>query len=275
MSESAVEPVKIAIVGAAGRMGRMLVAEVMGREGCVLSGATDHADSPHIGQDAGELAGAGTAGVALMEDAAQVIAGADAVIDFTTPAATEEHARLAAQAGCALIVGTTGMAPEQEGALDLAARHVPVVYAPNYSVGVTLMMELTRKVAATLSEDWDIEVLEMHHRHKVDAPSGTALGLGRAAADGRGVDHDEKKQAVRDGHTGPRMRGDIGYATLRGGDVVGEHTVMFAGEAERVELTHKAGSRQIFAGGAVHAALWSRGKTPAVYDMVDVLGLRD
>ncbi len=193
------DAVKIAVMGAAGRMGRMLVTEIMSRDGCVLSGATDLPNSPHLGEDAGMLAGSGESGVKLVDDAATVIVDADAIIDFTSPAARINHARLAAQAGAAHIVGTTGMSKEDETALDLAARHVPVVYAPNFSVGVTVLMELTRKLAATLDEDWDIEVLEMHHRHKVDAPSGTALGLGKAAADGRNVDHDEKRQSTRDG----------------------------------------------------------------------------
>lgn len=268
------EPVKIAVMGAAGRMGRMLVAEVMSRQGCVLSGATDMENSPHLGEDAGLLAGCGEAGVKLVDDPAIVIAGADAIIDFTSPSATVEHARLAAQAGAAHIIGTTGMTKEDEAALDLAARHTSVVYAPNFSVGVTVLMELTRKLAATLDEEWDIEVLEMHHRHKVDAPSGTALGLGKAAADGRGVDHDQKRQSTRDGHTGPRKPGDIGYATLRGGDVVGEHTVMFANDAERIELSHRATGRQIFSNGAVRAAVWTKSQASGLYDMADVLGLR-
>ncbi len=269
------EPVKIAVMGAAGRMGRMLVTEVLSRQGCVLSGATDMPNSPHLGMDAGLLAGCGEAGVLLVDDPATVIAAADAIIDFTAPAATVEHARLAAQAGAAHIIGTTGMSKQDEEALDLAARHVAVVYAPNFSVGVTVLMELTRKLAATLDDDWDIEVLEMHHRHKVDAPSGTALGLGKAAADGRGVDHDEKRQSTRDGHTGPRKPGDIGYATLRGGDVVGEHSVIFASEAERIELSHRATGRQIFSSGAVRAAVWAKSQQHGLYDMADVLGLRD
>lgn len=267
------EPLKIAVVGCAGRMGRMLVAEVMSLEGCVLSGATARAGSDAVGRDAGLVAGVGESGVIVTDDPAPVIAEARAVIDFTTPDATEEHLRLAAQAGCAFIGGTTGLNQTQKNAINLAARHVPVVFAANMSVGVTLLGELTRKVAKVLGDDYDIEIVEMHHRHKVDAPSGTALLLGQAAADGRGVDHDEKKQAVRDGHTGPRPRGEIGYATLRGGDVVGEHTVIFATEGERIELTHKASARQIFAAGAVRAALWTKGQAAAVYDMTDVLGL--
>ena len=269
------QPMNIVVVGAGGRMGRMLVAEIAATEGCTLSGATDAPGSALIGQDPGLVAGSGATGLEIVEDPAPVIASADAVIDFTAPAATVEHARLCAQAGAALIAGTTGMDHSQEEAFYLAARHVPVVYAANYSVGITLLANLVEKAAATLREDYDIEVLEMHHRHKVDAPSGTALALGKAAARGRKADHDAVKQAVRDGHTGARPAGEIGYATLRGGDVVGEHEVIFAAEGERLILGHKASARRVFAAGAVRAALWTRGKHPAVYDMNDVLGLKD
>ncbi|MEQ9489755.1 MAG: 4-hydroxy-tetrahydrodipicolinate reductase [Alphaproteobacteria bacterium] len=267
------EACNIVVVGAGGRMGRMLIAEITATDGCRVSGAVERPGSDAIGLDAGVQAGIAALDVAIVDDAAAAIARADAVIDFTTPEATVDHARLCAQAGAAHIIGTTGLGPEHEEALDLAARHVPVVYAPNMSVGVTLLMALTEKVAAILGDDYDIEVLEMHHRHKVDAPSGTALGLGRAAARGRAVEHDDVKQAVRDGKTGARPRGEIGYATLRGGDVVGDHTVIFAAEGERLELGHKASNRKVFAAGAVRAALWARGRAPAVYSMRDVLGL--
>jgi 4-hydroxy-tetrahydrodipicolinate reductase len=269
------EAKRIAILGAAGRMGRANIAAVLdaGPE-IALSGAVDRAGSPHIGADAGSLVGRDATGVIIGDDPAPVIAWADAVIDFTTPAATLEAARLAAQAGAALVVGTTGLSPEQEAELSLAARHVPVVYAANYSIGVTLLTELTRQVAATLDPSWDIEIVEMHHRHKVDAPSGTALALGKAAALGRDVAHDAVKRAARDGHTGPREEGTIGYAVLRGGDVVGEHTVVFAGTGERVELGHKAAGRGIFSQGALRAARWAMDQKPGLYDMVDVLGLR-
>lgn len=264
---------RIGIVGAAGRMGRMLVSQVAGTDGCVLGGATERPGSEALGRDAGLLAGIGETGVALTDDAAAMIAGVDAVIDFTTPAATVEHAELAAQAAAAIIVGTTGMADEHIAALRRAARHVPVVVAPNMSVGVNLLFDLVEKVARTLDDSYDIEIFEMHHRHKVDAPSGTALGLGRAAAAGRGVDLETAGRLSREGHTGPRPRGEIGFATLRGGDVVGDHTVVFAADGERIELTHKASSRQVFAAGAVRAALWSKGRAPGVYSMKDVLGL--
>ncbi len=269
------QDLNIVVVGADGRMGRMLIAEIAATEGCRLSGATDREGSPAIGQDPGILAGSGETGLQVVVDPAPVIAQADAVIDFTAPVATVNHARLCAQAGAALIAGTTGMDHSQEEAFYLAARHVPVVYAANYSVGITLLANLVEKAAATLRDDYDIEVLEMHHRHKVDAPSGTALALGKAAARGRQVNHDEVKQAVRDGHTGARPKGEIGYATLRGGDVVGEHDVIFAAEGERLVLGHKASARRVFAAGAVRAALWTHGKHPGVYDMNDVLGLKD
>lgn len=267
------ETCNIVVVGAGGRMGQMLINEITATQGCRVSGAVDRPGSPAIGQDAGLLAGAGALNVAIDEDPAKAIATADAVVDFTSPDATVDHARLCAQAGATHVIGTTGLHADHEEALHLAARHVPVVYAPNMSVGVTLLMAMTEKVASILGDDYDIEVLEMHHRHKVDAPSGTALGLGRAAARGRAVDHDSVKQAVRDGQVGARPRGEIGYASLRGGDVVGDHTVIFAADGERIELGHKASNRKVFAAGAVRATLWARGRPPAVYSMRDVLGL--
>ncbi|MDJ0684134.1 MAG: 4-hydroxy-tetrahydrodipicolinate reductase [Alphaproteobacteria bacterium] len=264
----------IVVAGAAGRMGQMLVAEVAETEACHLRGATEPEGSPALGADPGVLAGAAPTGLAIQEDPAGLIAAADVVIDFTTPQATVAHARLAAQAGTALVVGTTGLSAEDENSLSLAARHVPVVYAANYSPGVTLLLDLVKRAAAALDADYDIDILEMHHRHKVDAPSGTALALGKAAAVGRGVDHETVKQTVRSGQTGARPRGEIGYATLRGGDVVGEHDVIFATEGERLTLSHKASARRVFAAGAVKAALWTAGKHPGLYDMRDVLGLR-
>ncbi len=267
------ESLAITIAGAGGRMGRMLVAEVARTEGCHLTGALEREGSDALGADAGTLAGLDAAGVYLSADDAHAIAHSGAVIDFTTPEATVAHARLCAQAGAALVVGTTGLSAEDTGALEKAARHVPVVHAPNMSVGVNLLMALTRKVAAALGADYDIEIVEMHHRHKVDAPSGTALGLGRAAAEGRGVDHDAAAVLSREGRTGARPDGAIGYATLRGGEVIGEHTAMFAGASERIELTHKASDRTLFAAGAVRAALWARHQKPGLYSMLDVLGI--
>ncbi len=269
MTASTLAPFRIAITGAAGRMGRMLVAAVLAHPACVLHAATVRPGDSAAGQDAGLLAGVGACGVILGEDPAQALLAADACIDFTGPAALEEHARLAAQAGTALVVGSTGLQAAQQHFLALAARHVPVVRAANFSLGVALLAALTRRAAAALDADWDIEILEMHHRHKQDAPSGTALELGRAAAAGRGLD----EAPAQTDRSGPRPRGDIGYAVLRGGDVSGDHMVVFATEGERLELAHRAGSRRIFASGAVRAALWCRGRTPGLYGIDDVLAL--
>lgn len=267
------DALKIGIVGCAGRMGRMLVRCVDETEGCVLAGGTERREAAAVGQDLGELAGLGAKGLTVGDDPAALFAVSEAVIDFTTPEALPAHAELAAQAKAIYVVGTTGLAADHEAALDRAARRTVVMQAANMSLGVNLLLALVERVGRVLGPDYDIEVLEMHHRHKVDAPSGTALALGRAAATGRGVALEDVAQRVRDGHTGARRRGDIGFATLRGGDVAGEHSVVFAGEGERVELTHKASSREVFARGAVRAALWCRGRPPGRYSMRDVLGL--
>jgi 4-hydroxy-tetrahydrodipicolinate reductase len=264
---------KIGIVGCAGRMGRMLMNAVADAEGCSLVGGSERQGSDAIGRDLGELMGRGAMGLTVTDDAAALFAAADAVIDFTAPAATLAHAALAADMGKVLVVGTTGLAADGEAELRAAALRTSIVYAPNFSVGVNLLMALTERAAATLGDDYDIEIVEMHHRHKVDAPSGTALGLGRAAAKGRAVPLDAVWCKARDGHTGARPKGEIGFATLRGGDVVGDHSVIFAAEGERIELTHKASSRAVFAKGAVRAALWAFGRSPGLYSMRDVLGL--
>ncbi len=266
---------KIGIVGCAGRMGRMLVQEVLNTDGAALAGGTEPAGAPHLGQDIGLLVGSEPAGALIGDDPAALFAAADAVIDFTTPAASLAHAHLAAEHGTALVIGTTGMTAAHEAEIRALANHAAIVMAPNMSVGVNLLFALTQRVAATLGIDYDIEIVEMHHRHKVDAPSGTALGLARAAAAGRGVALDEAAVWAREGHTGPRPAGAIGFATLRGGDVVGDHTVVFAAEGERLELTHKASNRGVFAKGAVRAALWCDGRAPGFYTMADVLGLTD
>jgi 4-hydroxy-tetrahydrodipicolinate reductase len=195
------------------------------------------------------------------------------IIDFTTPAASVAHAELAARARVAHVIGTTGLDETQMAAIGHAAAKAPIVQAPNMSLGVNVLLALVERAASVLDADYDIEIVEMHHRHKVDAPSGTALALGRAAATGRTVDLTAVAQKVRDGITGPRRRGDIGFAALRGGDVPGDHSVIFAGEGERIELTHKASSREVFARGAVKAARWAHGKPPGLYAMTDVLGL--
>ena len=263
----------IAVMGAAGRMGRELIRAVHGNEACTLIGAAEHEGSLALGQDAGLLAGLGKLGVVITDDAAELFARADAVLDFTTPAASVDFAALAANARNVHVLGTTGLSAADDARIAAAARHATIVRAGNMSLGVNLLVALTRKVAAALDADFDIEVLEMHHRHKVDAPSGTALMLGRAAAEGRGVKLEEASVRVRDGHTGARHRGDIGFATLRGGSVVGEHSVLFAADGEVIELKHRAADRGIFARGAVKAALWGRGKGPGLFSMMDVLGL--
>lgn len=266
------DDVKVGVVGCAGRMGQLIVREVSATDGCVVAGATEASGNPAVGQDAGAVAGIGDIGVTVGDDPAAMIAAVDAVVDFTVPAATVEHARLAAQAEAVLIACTTGLDPDQEAQVARAAQHVPVVRAPNMSIGVTVLLALTEEVAGILGPEYDIEIVEMHHRHKVDAPSGTAIGLGEAAAAGRNVDLAAVRKAVRDGHTGPRPAGEIGFATLRGGDVPGDHSVIFAGEGERIELTHRAGSRQVFAAGAVRALLWAKDKPSGLYSMKQVLG---
>jgi 4-hydroxy-tetrahydrodipicolinate reductase len=266
---------KIGVVGAAGRMGQMFIRQVTETDGCVVSGAVEAAGHAVIGQDVGVLAAIGEIGVALSDDAGAMIENADAIIDFTAPAVTVSNAMICKEAGTALIAGTTGLDDDQNAAILEAAKSVPIVSAPNMSVGITLLLGLTEQVAGLLGPEFDIEIVEMHHRHKVDAPSGTAIGLGEAAAAGRQVTLRDVKRAVRDGHTGARPEGEIGFATLRGGSVVGDHTVVFAGEGERIELTHKAASRVIFAGGAVRAALWTRYKEPGFYSMKAVLGFED
>lgn len=265
--------VKIAVMGAAGRMGQALVRAVVAQSGCVLTGGVEPQGSSAIGDDLGQLAGLGPLGVTVTDDALELIARSDAILDFTSPAATVEFAALAANARNVHVIGTTGLSDSDEAAIAAAGRHATIVKAGNMSLGVNLLTALTRRVAEALDEEFDIEVVEMHHRHKVDAPSGTALMLGSAAAAGRAVNLKDRTVPERAGHTGSRRPGDIGFASLRGGDVVGDHTVVFAGPGERVELTHRASDRSIFARGAVKAAMWGKGKGPGVFAMTDVLGL--
>lgn len=264
---------KLVVVGAAGRMGRTLIRVIADSPGVVLAGAVERAGAAEIGRDAGELAGLGPNGIAITDDPLPVLAAADGLLDFTVPAATVAFAEIAAQARIVHVVGTTGLSPADEEKIRAAARHAVVIKSGNMSVGVNLLAALVRQAAKALDPAFDIEVLEMHHRHKVDAPSGTALLLGRAAAEGRGIDLGARSVRVRDGHTGARNAGDIGFATLRGGSVVGEHSVIFAGEGETITLQHSATDRGLFARGAVRAALWGRGKKPGLYSMADVLGL--
>ncbi len=264
---------KIGILGCAGRMGQMLVQEVLASEEATLSGGTETAGHDAIGKDIATLVGAEPCGLTVGGDTDALFAASDVVVDFTAPDAAPINARLASDHGTALVVGTTGLRPADLDALATAGATVAVVQAANMSIGVNLLLGLTRQVASILGEDYDIEIVEMHHRHKVDAPSGTALALGHSAAAGRGTALDAVSQRVRDGQVGARPRGEIGFATLRGGDVIGEHAVVFAGEGERIELGHKASSRTVFARGAIRAALWTGGRAPGLYSMRDVLGL--
>ncbi len=263
----------IAVMGASGRMGRELARAVAANQACRLAGGIEAPGSKALGQDIGELAGIGAIGAKVTDDPLELIAKVDAILDFTVPAATVEFAGLAANARIVHVIGTTGLAEADDKAITAAARHATIVKAGNMSLGVNLLVALTRKVAEALDADYDVEILEMHHRYKVDAPSGTALMLGEAAAAGREISLKDTSVRTRDGHTGERRRGDIGFATLRGGNVVGDHTVIFAADGERIELTHKAADRGIFARGAVRAALWGRDKGPGLFSMNDVLGL--
>ena len=267
------DDMRLVVVGASGRMGRTLIRIVSETPGAVLAGAVDRAESDVIGTDAGALAGLPANGVTVSDDPLPLFAGADGVLDFTLPQATVAYSEFTAQARIVHVIGTTGLSADDEARIAAAGRHAPIVKSGNMSLGVNLLAVLVRQAAKALDADFDIEVLEMHHRHKVDAPSGTALLLGNAAAEGREVDLAEHSVRVRDGHTGARNRGDIGFATLRGGSVVGEHSVLFSGEGETIELSHKAIDRSIFARGAVKAALWAREKKPGLYSMADVLGL--
>ncbi len=264
---------RIGVTGAAGRMGGAVIRQVSETAGCVVTAACEAEGSPYIGRDAGEVAGIGPIGIPIVADAKAAFAATDAVIEFTGPPATVAHVSLAAEHGIAHVIGTTGLDVAGNAALAEAAKRIPIVHAPNMSLAVNLLFALTRQVASILDDAFDVEIVEMHHRHKVDAPSGTALELGRRAAEGRGIALDDVARMAREGIVGPRERGEIGFAALRGGDVVGEHTVIFAADGERLELSHKASGRQIFARGAVRAALWAQGKKPGLYSMFDVLGL--
>lgn len=267
------EQIKTVVTGASGRMGQMLIKTIHADPKMRLVGAIEREGNDHIGRDAGELAGLGPLGVAITDDALPVFADAQAVIDFTSPAATIAFSHLAAQARAVHVIGTTGMTDPEIAALEPASRHTALVRAGNMSLGVNLLTKLTQKVAEALDDDFDIEIVETHHHHKVDAPSGTALMLGEAAAEGRGVDLAQVRDSGRDGITGARKRGDIGFTAIRGGDVVGEHDVIFAAAGERIVLRHLATDRAIFARGAVKAAKWGQGQNPGQYDMMDVLGL--
>ncbi len=266
---------RIAIAGAGGRMGAANIREVTATPGITVAAAFDRIGAPAIGKDAGEQAGIEPLGVQILDHVEVAIAGVDGILDFTAPAASVALARKAAERGLVHILGTTGLSADDEAAIRQAAKAgARIVKAGNFSLGINLLLGLVKRAAAELP-DFDIEVLEMHHNRKVDAPSGTALMLGEAAAAGRNVKLEEAAVKVRDGHTGPREPGSIGFATLRGGNVIGEHAVIFAGPAERVEFRHIADNRTLFAAGAVRAALWARDKKPGLYSMADVLGFND
>jgi 4-hydroxy-tetrahydrodipicolinate reductase len=264
---------RIGVMGCGGRMGQMLVREIAGTAGCAVAGGTESPGSDKIGRDVGEVAGLAALGIRIASDPAIVFDAADAVIDFTVPAASVAHARVAAARGKALVIGTTGMSAADEAAIAEAARRAPIVRAPNMSLAVNLLFALTEQVAARLGPEFDIEIFEIHHRHKIDAPSGTALALGHAAAAGRKVKLEDVWCKSRDGHTGARPTGEIGFAALRGGEEVGVHTVFFAAAGERLELSHRSFNRENYAAGAITGAKWLAGKKPGLYTMKDVLGL--
>ncbi len=265
--------VRIAVVGAAGRMGRTLIQAVDATDGVELAVATERPESSLIGADAGELAGIGKNGVMLTADLATAANDFDVLIDFTGPAATMMHLEICLQAGRKMVIGTTGLSDEQKVALQKASEQIAIVFAPNMSVGVNLCLKLLETAARVMGEQSDIEIVEAHHRHKVDAPSGTALRMGEVVADTLGRDLNEVAVYGREGHTGERDPKTIGFETIRAGDVVGEHTVWFAMDGERVEITHKASSRLTFANGAVRASAWLNDKASGLFDMQDVLAL--
>lgn len=264
---------RLVVVGAAGRMGRMLVQTIPDTVGVRLVAALEAEGSPSLGADSGAAFASGANGVPVTSDIDAALAQADAVIDFSAPAATVAMARATARARVAHIIGTTGLSAEDLAAIADASRATAIVRSGNMSLGVNLLAVLVEKAAKALGAGWDAEIVEMHHKMKVDAPSGTALLLGEAAAKGRGIELAEHSARGRDGLTGPRKAGEIGFAALRGGTVIGDHTVIFAGMGERIELSHRAEDRGIFARGAIAAAIWTRGKAPGLYSMADVLGL--
>lgn len=258
---------KIGVVGAAGRMGKNHIAEIDENENTVLATALERPGSGHTGIEVGRD------DIEITENIDEFLNGVEAIIDFSTPDNSVNIAELCAARGVIHVIGTTGLTIEQEERLQQAATSTKIVYAPNMSIGVNVLFALTEKIAATLDDSYDIEIVEMHHNKKVDAPSGTALGIGKAAAKGRGVDLEKAARKERNGIIGERTKGEIGFATLRGGDVVGDHTAIFATEGERIELTHKASSRRIFSKGAVRACLWAKDKPNGLYSMIDVLEL--
>ncbi|MEO9649472.1 MAG: 4-hydroxy-tetrahydrodipicolinate reductase [Roseobacter sp.] len=268
-------PLKIAITGVSGRMGRMLVETIDASDRATVTAAIERKGHDWIGRDLGQMLGSAARGVLVTDDVASALKDADAVIDFTAPVATIAIAQAAAAAQSIHIIGTTGMTAEEIAQLSEPSKSAVIVRAGNMSLGVNLLVQMTKRVAAALDDDYDIEVIESHHNQKVDAPSGTALMLGEAAAQGRGVLLEDVSDRGRDGITGARKKGDIGFVAVRGGDIIGEHDVMFAAAGERITLRHVASDRSVFARGALKAALWAQGRAPGAYDMLDVLGLKD
>jgi 4-hydroxy-tetrahydrodipicolinate reductase len=266
---------RLIVAGAGGRMGRALTRAIAETEGAVLAGALEAPGSELLGKDAGTLAGLPANGITLSADLWSLSKDADGILDFTVPGATIANVAIAAQRGLVHVIGTTGLSASDNAVIKSVTSQAVVVQSGNMSLGVNLLAALVKRVAQSLDDGFDIEILEMHHRAKIDAPSGTALLLGEAAAAGRKIDLDQHSARGRDGHTGARETGDIGFASLRGGSVTGDHSVIFAGPYERIELTHKAEDRMIFAHGALKAALWAHGKKPGHYSMADVLGLSD
>ncbi len=276
MSPKNTSNLNIVVAGASGRMGQSLIRLINETDGVRLSGALDRSGSPMIGQDASELAGIKQSGILISDNISETLKLADCLLDFTTPEATLNHLEWSAQAGIVHVIGTTGFSTEQEAEIIPFTDRAIIIKSGNMSLGVNLLSGLVKKAAEALAaEDFDIEIVEMHHKHKVDAPSGTALLLGEAAAAGRNIDLESNSERGRDGITGARQTGAIGFASLRGGSVVGEHSVIFAGEGERITLTHQADDRNIFSRGALKAARWGYGKKPGLYSMLDVLGLND
>ncbi|WP_185268277.1 4-hydroxy-tetrahydrodipicolinate reductase [Halopseudomonas xiamenensis] len=266
---------RIAVIGAAGRMGKTLIEAIGQAEGASLTAAIERPESTLIGADAGELAGVGKLGVNIVGELDAVLDQFDVLIDFTHPTSTLVNLEACRAAGKAMVIGTTGFSEDEKQLIAHAAQDVPVVFAPNFSVGVNLTLKLLDMAARVMGDEADIEIIEAHHRHKVDAPSGTALRMGEVVADALGRNLQEVAVYGREGQTGARDRNTIGFATVRAGDVVGDHTVLFATEGERVEITHKASSRMTFAKGAVRSAIWLAGRSNGLYDMQDVLSLRD
>ena len=264
----------IVVSGAAGRMGRAIIERIHQTEGAMLSGALERTGSPFLKQDVGEIAGIGSLGISVTDEPSRLLADADVLIDFSHPDATLEHLQHCRRADTRMVIGTTGLGDAGKNALEIASREIPIVFAPNMSIGVNLCLKLVDMAARVLGDSVDIEIIEAHHRHKIDAPSGTALRMGEVIASALGRDLGQCAVYGREGQTGARDRRTIGFETIRAGDIVGEHTVMFADIGERIEITHKASSRSTFAAGAVRAALWLSDKPPGLYDMQDVLGLR-